>query len=145
MTFGNFCNIATCHHQAWIRKSLNPALLRARKVQVLVPLTVLRHVSGTARSTPASPRILFSVTFPPSPPEETTSVHEEVQRRVTGREKWVYSTGVSLYSRLSHFTARLRPCWDWRNNRSIFNAEFKTKLDPIYKGEHTFIIIHGGG
>lgn len=63
-------------------------------------------------------------------------------RRVTGSEKRVYCTGVSAAG-LVIFTASLRPCWDWRNNKSKCNAEFKTKLDKIYKVEHTFIIIPG--
>lgn len=131
MTFGSYFNITSSNHRAWIRKSFNPAALRARKVRVLFTLSMRRLASARWKTSKWSSAALL---LPPGyvlgdsfPPEETISAHEEVQRRVTGSEKWVYCTGVPLFSGVIHFTARLRPFVDWRNNRSIFNAENKIK------------------
>lgn len=55
MTFGSYFNMTSGHHQAWIRKSFNPAAVRARKVRVLFTLSMRRLAS--VRSTFASPRI----------------------------------------------------------------------------------------
>lgn len=85
MTFGSYFNITSSNHRAWIRKSFNPAALRARKVRVLFTLSMRRlalgrHRNGAALSTAASPRIRarWQLAFPQRKPQE------KVQRRVMG-------------------------------------------------------------
>lgn len=94
MTFGSYFNITSGNHRAWIRKSFNPAALRAQKVRVLFTLCrdLLRHggrhLNGAALSTATSPRIRarWQLAFP------QRKLPKKIQRRVTGREQLLYCT-----------------------------------------------------